>query len=89
MERVVLTQWPVGGEQSLSAAYSDVPADYTGPCAVELDGNEVVVFPSYVEAARAACLAVNLEVGGYSSAVVMLATTKQQVTYESADVWIL
>lgn len=84
---VIIQQWPRIDEFALSVAQSTVPADHVGPCAVELDGNKVVVFPNYKEAEIAARLAVNLQIGGYSSAVVVVAQPGQQVTHHSGYDW--
>lgn len=82
-----LLQWPCSGEYSLSEATSAVPEDYIGRCAVDLGSGRVVVFPNYVEAAKASRLAVNLLIGGYSSATVIAADVDQQITHETADDW--
>lgn len=82
-----LLQWPCNGDHSLSQATSAVSEGYIGRCAVDLGSGRVVVFPNYVEAAKASRLAVNLLIGGYSSAIVMAADSEQQITHETADDW--
>lgn len=84
---VTIQQWPLGGELALSGAESAVPANYIGLCAVELDCESVVIFPNYEEAACAARLAVNLQIGGYSSAVVVAAKPGQQITHNTGHDW--
>lgn len=84
---VIIQQWPLRGELALSSAESAVPSNYIGPCAVELDCEKVVVFPNYDEAASAARLAVNLQIGGYSSAIVVAAKPGQQITHNTGHDW--
>ncbi len=83
---VNINQWPCSGYEALSNAESLVPADYVGACAVVLDDHEIVVFPNFDEASSAARLAVNLQVGGYGSAVVVTAPGKN-ITHETCSEW--
>lgn len=83
---VNIHQWPCNGFEALSSAESSVPADYVGACAVVLDDHEIVVFPNVDEASSAARLAVNLQVGGYGSAVVVAAPGKN-ITHETCSDW--
>lgn len=83
---VFIQYWP-SNDQALSCAESAVPADHIGPCAVELDGKITLVLPNYAEAATAARLAVDLQVGGYSSAVIVQAKPGQQITHRTGHEW--
>lgn len=88
-EKKVLLQWPSSVEsECLSEAASAVPEGYQGRCIVVLDHGKQICFPNYAEAAKASCLAVNLTIGGYSSAVVMAAEAKQVVMYDTAEAWL-
>ena len=64
------------------------PTGYVGLFAVELDGDETVVFPSYDEAASAARVAVDSEHGGYLSAIIKPATQGQNITHQTAGDWL-
>lgn len=88
-ERAKLLQWPANtGDLCLSEAVSSVSETYIGRCVVLLDDEKQICFPNYAEAAKASRLAVNLLIGGYSSAVVLAAEVGQAVTHDTAEEWV-
>lgn len=84
----IISEWP-GHGTALSVAYNETPPDYSGRCVLVCDDAEIAAFPDYEQAARAAMYAINLTIGGYSSAVVRQAAAGLAITHNSADDWIL
>ncbi|HAT2580497.1 TPA: hypothetical protein I8273_004567 [Aeromonas hydrophila] len=65
---------------------SVVPEGYQGRCKLIYD-NSLAVFPSFDQAERAACIAVNPTVGGYSD--VKIEVTIEEITHDTVDDWFL
>jgi len=65
---------------------SVVPEGYQGRCKLIYD-NSFAVFPSLDQAERAACIAVNPTVGGYSD--VKIEVTIEEITHDTVDDWFL
>lgn len=74
-------------EIGADCALTDVPAGYSGPCAVVTDANEsVAVLPSEGEAQRVAAYAVSPN-GGYGS--VRIVPSNSAVTHTDFNEWML
>ena len=82
----IISEWPATGP-ALSVATSLVPEGYSGHCSMTPDADSPAVFPSFSEAAKAAAMAINGNIGGYSAAVVRVAQ-QEQITHEKAINWL-
>lgn len=65
---------------------SIVPEEYQGRCKLICD-NSFAVFPNLEQAERAACIAVNPSVGGYSD--VRIEVTTEEITHDTVDDWLI
>lgn len=65
---------------------SVVPEGYQGRCKLIYD-NSCAVFPSFDQAERAAGIAVNPTVGGYSD--VRIEVTTEEITHNTVDDWFI
>lgn len=86
----ILRFWPENQKFPLSVATLKIPEHYDGPCIVVLDNTQKIEFPNIDEATIAARLAVNLTIGGYSSAEVVVSSDGAQIDkkFLTANDWI-
>ncbi|WJS66022.1 hypothetical protein DXO206_023280 (plasmid) [Xanthomonas oryzae pv. oryzae] len=77
-----------------NTAYSHVPADYTGPCAMKYRGSSATywaMFPTRADAMTAARMANSHDIGGYHDVAVHLPDLAPEDTeaFDSADDWLM
>ncbi|MGX8287877.1 hypothetical protein [Xanthomonas oryzae] len=77
-----------------TTAYSHVPADYTGPCAMKYRGSSATywaIFPTRADAMTAARMANRHDIGGYSDVAVHLPdlAPKDTEVFNCADDWLM
>lgn len=83
----VVHQWPDENNE-LSRVESLVEPAYFGKCAVDLDEQLFLVFPSYEQALIAASYAIRLDVGGYQYAKIDGVSDDIELTHHCAQDWI-